>query len=203
MDHFNDFLKILETYKLKKVSRSSSNIYFCSKTKQEIIRKETVAEHVYSTLKLANYFLDSYDEFKNLDKIKIYELIMFHDDVEIAVGDVNISNRKARKAKEQQEVGVIDSFSQNYPLILGKTLKKLDSEYRNNDSEEAKFAHAMDKFDGLIHELQYSKDWGEHTGFTESNVRAWFSNSFEYSKIFKKYFDNILIYCREHKYFEN
>ncbi len=202
MNEFNDFLKILETYKLKQVSRSSSNNYFCDKTKQQIQRKETTAEHIYSTLKLANYFLDTYNEFKNLDKIKIYELIMYHDDIEIAVGDINISDRNARIEKEQNEINSLNQFSQKYPITLRNNLKKLDFEYRDNNSKEANFAHAMDKFDALIHELQYPNDWGSHTGFTEDNVRKWFGKSFEHSEIFKYYFENILKYCRERKYFE-
>lgn len=201
MDDFNDFLKILETYKLKQVSRASSNNYSCDKTKQQIQRKETTAEHVYSTLKLATYFLDTYEEFSDLDKIKVYELIMFHDDIEIAVGDINISDRKARVEKEQNEINALDNFSKLYPKILEKRLKVLDSEYRKNLSEETKFAHAMDKLDGLIHELQYPNDWGEHTGFTEENVRKWFENSFNYSEILKGYFENIVTYCRKNNYF--
>lgn len=53
---FWDFLKLTELYKLKKIDRNSSNNYFETKTKIHISRKETVAEHVYSCLKLADYF---------------------------------------------------------------------------------------------------------------------------------------------------
>jgi putative hydrolases of HD superfamily len=44
-------------------------------------RKESVAEHSWSSLILADYFMTTMDI--ELDKIKVYELIMYHDLAEI------------------------------------------------------------------------------------------------------------------------
>ena len=80
---FWDFLRVTELYKLKKIDRNSSNNYFETKTKTHISRKETVSEHVYSCLKLADYFFSlKLDELKHLNQMKVFKILMYHDDIE-------------------------------------------------------------------------------------------------------------------------
>jgi putative hydrolase of HD superfamily len=201
MQEFRDFKKILELYKLKQVPRSCSNTYFDEKDGVNYTRKETTAEHVYSALKLADYFFINETEFFQVDKLRVYDLLLYHDDVEIVTRDINISEREARKDKDQQEQEALPLLAGKLPNNIGAKLLECDTEFRENRTNEAKFAHAIDKLDALVHELQYPKDWGPK-GFDEKNVRAWFQPSFMYSPTFSSYFESIVDYLNKNDYFK-
>lgn len=197
---FEDFLKILTTYKLKWVARWGSNFYYDSKEQVEYRRKETTAEHVYSSLKLADYFTFSEEEFKDIDRLQIYDMLMYHDDIEILSWDVSISEDEKRKDKEKNELEYLPILADKYPIKLKERLLRIDKEYRENKTPTAKFAHAIDKMDALVHELDYPQDWWAKW-FTEETVRKWFQPAFEYSPTFMKYFEAVIIFLRENGYF--
>jgi putative hydrolase of HD superfamily len=198
---FKNFLKILEIYKLKKVPRNSSNNYFDEKDNVKYKRRETTAEHIYSSLRLADFFLSSEKEFSKLDKVKVYELLMYHDDAEIITGDIGIAERDKRLKKEQQEKNAVQILSKKYPKQMNSKIVLLDDEYHERITPESKFACAIDRMDGIIHELQYPGDWGPK-GFDEKNTVAWFGEAFKYSKTFKEYFRDTIRYLRENGYFD-
>ena len=85
MDEIN---KIKKLYELKKIYRS---------TKVEN-RFESSAEHSWSCLILADYFINKYH--LNINKQKVFELLLYHDLVEIETGDtpltpnINFENKK-------------------------------------------------------------------------------------------------------------
>ena len=199
-DEFSNFLQILELYTLKQIPRNSSNHYHDEKDNIFYKRRETTAEHIYSCLKLADYFLTTEEEFAELNKLKCYELLLYHDDVEIITRDTGISEKNKREHKEQEELKAVPILSKKLPSKIGSKLVSMDNEYRLKRSPESKFASAIDKLDALIHELQYPQDWGLK-GFDEKNVRTWFEPSFTYFQTFKKYFEAIIVYLQEKKYF--
>ncbi|EKE30206.1 MAG: hypothetical protein ACD_2C00027G0019 [uncultured bacterium (gcode 4)] len=197
---FWDFLQILETYKLKQVARNCSNFYHDSKENIYYSRKETTAEHVYSTLKLADFFLFSEKEFSGLDRLRVYSILLYHDDIEIETEDTCISDTEKRKTKSEEEIAKVPILAAKYPKIISKIFSESDDEYRTNLTSEANFAHAIDKMDALVHELQYPADWGPKW-FTRDNVIKWFRPSFEHSPTFLRYFDAILRFLEENHYF--
>lgn len=199
-----NFLQILETYRLKKVSRACSNNYTCEKTNENIEKKETVAEHIYSTMKLANFCMDYFSEFYDLNKVKVYELILYHDDIEILTGDVNIADIERRKKVEIEEVNRVPELAKKYPSQMGNKFKLLDTEYRNLFTREARFAKAMDKLDACLHELQYPQDWGYAKGFSKKQLISYSRKYFEFSDSLLELFDNIVIYIeKDGRYFTN
>ncbi len=197
--NFENFLKIIETYKLKQIARNCSNFYHDSKEKIDYKRKETTAEHVYSCLKLADFFLDTEKEFCNLDRAKVMDLLMYHDDIEIITEDTCISDRDKREQKFENEKLAIPELAIKYPNCLKDKLLSLDVEFREKNTVEAKFAEAIDKMDALVHELQYKEDW-KPKNFGAENVIKWFKPSFEYSPTFTKYFELVMKYLRENNY---
>jgi len=197
---FKDFLKIQELYKLKEVARNTSNFYYSQREDIQYERKETTAEHVFSSLKLADYFLSTEKEFENLDRLKVYELLMYHDDIEIDTEEISISERDKRKNKENIELKALPKLANKYPKKLKNKLLKMDNEFRELKTQEFKFAHAIDKMDALIHELKYPQDWAPK-GFDEKNVKEWFQPSFEYSSTFLKYFKQIIEYLKKNVHF--
>lgn len=74
-------------YKLKSVNRHNS----------QGSRKESSAEHAWSCLILADYFMEKVKQ--KLDRVKVYEMLLYHDVVEIKTGDVNIIDEHKRKNK--------------------------------------------------------------------------------------------------------
>jgi 5'-deoxynucleotidase YfbR-like HD superfamily hydrolase len=200
-ERFINFLKVLELYKLKQIPRDSSNYYEDEKDKVSYQRRETTAEHVYSCSRLADYFLTTEPEFAGLDRLRVYELLMYHDDVEILTRDTGISEREKRKNKESQELEALIIISQRYPLHLDAKVILLDSEYRQGLTDESKFAKGVDKFDSLVHEFQYPLDWGPK-GYYEEKVRAWFQSAFEYSPTFMEYFEKTIRHLDSHGYFD-
>lgn len=51
-------------------------------------RIESVAEHSRSALILADYFLSTLQ--LDVDRLRVYELLMYHDVVEIETGDIPV-----------------------------------------------------------------------------------------------------------------
>jgi hypothetical protein len=115
---FADFLKILQSYKLKQVARNCSNFYFDSKENITYNRKETTAEHIYSSQKLADYFIFSIKEFSSLDRLKVYDLLLYHDDIEIETEDTCISDSIKRKTKDDEEISSLPILSSKYPTHI-------------------------------------------------------------------------------------
>lgn len=199
-ENFNDFLKILELYKLKCVARNCSNFYHDTKENKDYERKETDAEHISSLINLADYFIFSETEFNNLDRLKIYDLIKCHDDPEIITEDTCISDEAWKEIKKKSEDEAIPILIGKLPEKLKQRRLKLINEYREWITPEAKFVKAVDKIDALIHELQYPKDrWPKW--FIEKNVRKRFQPSLEYSETLMGYFENIIKYLNINNYF--
>jgi 5'-deoxynucleotidase YfbR-like HD superfamily hydrolase len=200
-DKFTDFLKIVKLYELKKIPRVSSNHYFDEKDNISYKRRETTAEHVYSCLRLADFFLSSETEFSDLDKVKVYELLMYHDDIEIITLDTGIADRQKRKNKKDKELEAIPILYNQIPTTLNDKFISLDTEHRNKSTLESKFSNGIDKMDSLVHEFQYPYDWGPEKNFTEKTVREWFQPNFEYSPTFMKYFEKVIKQLDSQGYF--
>lgn len=197
---FNDFLKILELYRLKTVPRTSSNNYHDEKDDTFYRRRETDAEHVYSGIRLAHYFMVSEEEFKSLDPLKVLEEFMFHDDTELITRDVGIAETKKREGKEEREKAALRILFLMYPQSIKEKLILSNHEFNHSQTAESSFARAIDKMDALVHELQYPEDWGPK-GFDEKKVRELFQSSFEYSPTFMSYFEKMIEHLNSNGYF--
>jgi putative hydrolases of HD superfamily len=86
----SDIQKLREIYKLKQVYRLNSVGN----------RKESSAEHTWSCLMLAEFFLEQHSK---LNKSKVFELILFHDLVEIEAGDTQLAPGVSREDKIEKE----------------------------------------------------------------------------------------------------
>ena len=193
---FEEFLKIAKLYELKRVPRDNTNKYFDEKDDVFYNRRETVAEHVYSSLKLADFFL-SFKEFNQLNKLKIFEILLYHDDVEIITGDEFVISPKKKKEKEKNEMEALDVLKDKTPINIKDVLEENFKLYLKQSSEEAKFAKAIDKLDSLIQELAYPESW---KNYTLKEIREWNEKPIKEFKILKEYFDTLLSYLEEKEY---
>ena len=182
-----DLQKLRRLYQLKNVKRANS----VGK------RKESPAEHTWSCLILADYFLSRTK--KKLDRLKVYELLLYHDVVEIEAGDVNLLDVKKRKEKELREKEAANTLRKTLPSPLNTKFIASFTEFEDCRTPEAKFAKAIDALDAVIHELDYKKDWKNWTEqFLREKKRPWFAEFPELQQAFAE----ILDYLGKEGYFK-
>lgn len=183
-------MKIRKLYKLKQVYRATS----VEK------RKESSAEHTWSSLMLADYFLNVIKR-SDINKLKVFELLMYHDVVEIESGDIPIHHENKRKHKKENEQKALKKLIKELPENTAKQLAGLFVEFEEKSTVEAKFANVIDKLDAMIHELDYKEDW---KGWTDEMMRRYYvSKSFEEFPEIKKVFDSLIEYVKVQGYIEN
>ena len=183
-----DLQKLRIIYKLKEVYRNTSI------TK----RKESSAEHTWSCLMLADFFLSQCQQ--KINRLKVYELLMYHDLVEIEVGDTplnhSLNNRTNKFEKEQEGM---ERLSKKLPKPINNKFKELFNEFEEKNTLEAKFAKAIDKLDATIHEIDYKEDWKE---WTKELLMEHSMSLFEEFPTLKKYFLQIVDFLEDNDYFK-
>lgn len=183
MDEINQIRKL---YELKNVDRFNSVSQ----------RKESSAEHTWSCLVLADYFLTK--ENSGLDRLRVYELLMYHDLVEIEAGDTPLHLNGDDKEKNGRELKAFNKLSEEIPQSLKDKYSAMFKEFEGCQTDEAKFAHAIDKLDAIIHELDYKKDWD---GWTEEFLRSKKEKYFKDFPEIMRMFEKIVEYCLKEGYF--
>ncbi len=111
-------------------------------------RTESTAEHCRSSLIIADYFLGIMK--LDIDRLKVYELLMYHDLVEIETGDTPAHHVEARKAKVEQERLAMYKIADDLPIILKEKYIQLFQEFEEKKTLESRFATAIDKLDADI-----------------------------------------------------
>ena len=185
-DTIKDINKFRTFNKLKSVSRLNS----------VGVRKESSSEHSWSCLLLADFFLSKMN--LNLDRLKVYELLMYHDVLEIELGDTPLHPNINKKSNNKIENHGIKILNRQLPYPLNNKFLKLFKEFKEQKTREAKFAKLIDSLDPIIHEMDYKKDW-----------KGWYIGFFirEKSKYFKDFpslvpvFNEILNYLIKNNYF--
>ncbi len=187
--------KLRKLYRLKNIERANT----------VLSRKESSAEHSWSCLLLADYFLSQVknsqikeDQDKNLDRLKIYELLLYHDLIEIEAGDIPIHHVEERKHKQEKEQKAFASIKEQFPEVLKEKFSRLFQEFEEQKTFEAKFARAVDRIDALIHELDYKKDW---KGWNEAMVRQFYQEEIKDVPMIKAAFEKIISYAQKQGYF--
>lgn len=136
-------------------------------------RKESSAEHTWSALLLADFFLDRTQV--KLDRLKVYELLLYHDVVEIEAGDTPFHPNVSREDKKFLEEKAMLVLSKKLPSPLGDRFVSLFTEFEEQSLPEAKFARMIDVLDAQIHELDYKEDWkGWSKSFIVENKGKYF-----------------------------
>jgi putative hydrolases of HD superfamily len=181
----SDIQKLRRIYKLKEVYRLNSVGN----------RKESSAEHTWSCLVLAEFFLEQHPK---LNKSKVFELLLFHDFVEIEAGDTQLAPGIVREEKTLKEKNAAMSLSKKLPKEFGVKYLKLFEEFEEQKTPEAKFAKAIDAFDAELHEMDYKKDW---KGWTEEFLRKSKEKYFVDFPILKKAFEETTEYAKNRGYF--
>lgn len=165
-------------HRLKKIDRQGMNGK----------RHESTAEHTYSTLFLAEYFLKKHP---SLDKNKVMQIILYHDFVEIYAGDTFVQNEKDKIEKERLEKMAYKKLLKTLPKEISKDFKWAWEEYEKQKSKESRFAKAMDALDPIIHEIEERGDWKKYH-FTEEKLRKYKEPVLREFPILMKFFNDTI-----------
>lgn len=177
--------KIFEVFaKIKSTYRRAS----------QLKRKESVAEHIYSSLLLAKIIMENTEY--ELDKSKTYKIFLHHDDPEMIVGDTDIIkitednwlDIRRNKFKGQIQVQKL------LPKPYGYHTTHYYKEYHDLASDEADFAKAIQSLDAELHEMNYDADWED---YTEAKLRERKDENFEDYPLLQDIYEETILFQKE------
>lgn len=185
--------KLKTLFLLKEIERS----YCPVKT-----REETTAEHTYSSLMLAQYFLPKINKNKKkkLDELKVMKMLLYHDIIEIETGDFYLYDIKLQKIKHKKEQKALKKLKLKLPKEIAKDFVILWKEFEEYKTLESKFCKAIDKLDPIIHNLDAKTAWKDGK-ISEKLLREKKEKYFVEFPILLKVFNSIIKYIKEKKYF--
>lgn len=128
-------------------------------------RNEDDAEHAWH-IAIMSYFLQEYSNEK-VDIARVMIMCLIHDIVEIDAGDTYAYDSEGLKTQKNREKIAKERIFSLLPTDQKKEFISIFDEFEENQTPEAKFAHAMDNFQPLI--LNNSNDGGD---WREHNVTA-------------------------------
>lgn len=109
---------------------------------------ESVAEHIFALLYLAEYFLRNEELTEPLDTLKVHRLLLFHDFEEIKDGDVVSYYKKPDHAERSRKAA--EEIFGSLPLSLREPGFSAWREYDEHKTPEARFCYALDKIEPLF-----------------------------------------------------
>ena len=119
-------------------------------------RLESIAEHTYGCMILA-ISLQSELNLK-IDLGKTLEMLSIHELEELAIGDVTPLDQIDKKTLKAKARRAVYGFVKN--LKNGEKLMSLTDEYNASETQEAKFAKAVDKLECVLEFKKY-QDLGQ------------------------------------------
>lgn len=129
-------------------------------------RKESTAEHSWSCMMIADVVLDFVDE--PLDRLKVFEYLLYHDVVEIYAGDAKFNNPQEMALKHEKEQKAFEKIASYHPN--NRRFEKIMGEYENRLTREAEFAKAIDCLDACVRNAN-DEHASNRDGFTETLIR--------------------------------
>lgn len=123
-------------------------------------RYESAAEHTYSALVLAQWFLGGIS--LPLDEAKVMRILLMHDWVEAHAGDTFILDESARADQHSRENIAAKRLEEELPANLAQPFRDAWKEFTEQATREARFAKAIDQLDPVVHSLFRKTDWTKH-----------------------------------------
>lgn len=139
---------ILETARQLRLAYKLKTTIRYGDSRNPSVHSESVAEHVYALLFLAQYFLPIEDPGEKLSKERVYEILLFHDFGEIVNGDIPYHMKTA--AHEMQEMQDAQTVFNQLPLPVSVAGRARWQEYEDNKTPEARFVFALDKIEPIF-----------------------------------------------------
>ena len=106
-------------------------------------RHENDAEHAWHLAMMAMIMNEYANE--KVDLLRVIEMVLVHDLVEIDAGDTYAYDENAKKTQHEREKKAADRIYGLLPGEQGRKLYDLWEEFEAQETPEAKFARTMDK----------------------------------------------------------
>lgn len=135
-------------------------------------RKENDAEHSFHVASMA-IFLEELSNIK-VDINRVVKMLLIHDYVEIFAGDTYAYNEDRKKGQFQREKASMAKLKEYLSEKNGQLLESLWLEFEEKQTNEAKFAVAMDRLQPIMSNL-YRNDGG-----------TWKENQVKISQVLKR-----------------
>ena len=124
-------------------------------------RKENSAEHSWHVAVMALLLKEHADSEINI--VRVVEMLLIHDIVEIDAGDTFCYDPKGSLTQSDRERKAAHRIFGLLPEDQGKRLFELWKEYEAEETDDARFAVAMDRLMPLLHNLgTEGKSWKEN-----------------------------------------
>lgn len=157
IESFDEFFKLKSVYRLGTVGD----------------RHESSAEHSWSCLLVADFLLDKVDE--ELDRQRIYELLMYHDLVEAECGDTPTGPAVDKSRQASMEAAASTRLAQRLPEPIATRFRERFEEFELQETREAQFAKVVDGFEADVYTRRCDIDWSGWTlSYHDSKRRAHF-----------------------------
>lgn len=135
-------------------------------------RRENDAEHSWHIATMA-LFLEKYAQ-ADIDINHTTQMLLVHDLVEIFAGDTFAYDVKANSSKKERELKAMEKLKSMLDEKNGNMLEKLWLEFENVETEESKYANAMDRLQPLL------------SNIFSGNGGSWVENKVKLSQIEKR-----------------
>ncbi|GAB4141276.1 MAG: HD domain-containing protein [Cyanobacteria bacterium J069] len=151
---------VLEIDKLKGVLRQT--------LLTDASRRENSAEHSWH-LALMAIALAEYAP-APIDLSRVVQMLLVHDLVEIDAGDTFAFDVQGNQDKAKREQAAADRLFGLLPPDLEKTLRACWEEFEAAETVDAQFAHALDRLQPFLHNLQTEGGTWKLHGITRDRV---------------------------------
>lgn len=152
---------IVEIDKLKQVVRQT---YLTDAS-----RRENSVEHSWHLAMMA-MVLAEHANGPDTDIQNVIKMVLVHDIVEIDAGDTFLYDAKHSESKIKRELAAADRLFNLLPSDQADMFRKLWDEFEARETRDAKFAHALDRLQPMLHNvITKGKAWQKH-GIKKSQV---------------------------------
>ncbi|EFM39272.1 HD domain protein [[Eubacterium] yurii subsp. margaretiae ATCC 43715] len=129
-------------------------------------RRENDAEHSWHVATMS-MFLQHYSKSK-VDVNKVIQMLLIHDLVEIFAGDTFAYDTNGYQDKFKRESDAMEKLKTYLSKDMGDMLESLWMEFENMESNESKFANAMDRLQPMLSNICC----GEHSTWVEKKIKV-------------------------------
>ena len=145
---------LLEADKLKTVERQTHLA--------DASRRENSAEHSWH-FALALLLFAEYAREENLDSLKILQMAVLHDLVEIDAGDTFVYDQNAQNSRRAREENAANRLFGLLPDDQNQKFRAIWEEFEAKQTPEARFASAIDRFSPVLQNfVTQGKAWRKH-----------------------------------------
>ena len=135
--------------------------------KLSLDNSESVADHTYSMTMISMIISD----LENYDSEKMLKMSLLHDLSESEIGDFTPEQIDSKK-KIQLENDAFKKIMETLPEKITKDYQKLWDEYQENNSQEAKIIHQIDKLEMVIQAKGY-----ENKGHSKEKLTPFYDSA--------------------------